>query len=88
MLIRDGGRSDSLDGALMGLLGYPLEIDDLEAADGVRRPPRLSFGGAIRGDSGRGRDGRRIRGRGVVKPGPTDLLKLAGPREGVVGGPP
>lgn len=87
MLTRDGGRSDSRDGALIGLRWYPLDVDALEAAEGVRRPLKLSFGGATRGDSGRGSEGRRTRDRGIEGPGPTDLLKFTGgaAREGVVG---
>lgn len=59
----------------------------LDAVDGVRKPARLSFGGGgTRGDSGRGREGRRTRGRGVARAAPTDLLKLTGPpRAGVIG---
>lgn len=85
--MREGGRSDNREGALTGLRGYPLAPEVLEAAEGVRRPPRLSFGGEtdVRGDSGRGRDGRRIRGRAIDGLGPTDLLKFGGGRPGVVG---
>ena len=71
--------------ALTGLR-MPLIPPALDAAEGVRKPLRLNFGGGTRGDSGRGRDGRRTRGRGVVSAGPTDLLKLTGAaRAGVVG---
>lgn len=58
-------------------------------ADAVRRPVRLIFNGcgAVRGDSARGTDGRRLTTRGLETEGlgPTDLLKLTGGREGVVG---
>lgn len=88
-LIREEGRSDRRDGvfALTGLRWYPFEADVFEAAEGVRRPLRLSLGGMPCGDSGRGSDGRRTRGRGIEGPGPTDLLKFVGgaARAGVVG---
>lgn len=59
-----------------------MEVDVFEAAEGVRRPLRLSFGGG----TARGEDGRLTRGRGTEGLGPTDLLKLTGgARAGVVG---
>ena len=96
-LILDGGRSDNREGVFNGLRILPFKPDPggctLLAIDGLLNPLKLSFGavvpvgaGVARGDSGRGRDGRRTRGRGTDW-GPTDLLKLAGidGRDGVGG---
>ena len=61
---------------------------ELFMADGVRSPLTVGFGGdgAVRGDSGRGKEGRRRRAMGMDG-GPSDLLKLgvAVAREGVGG---
>jgi hypothetical protein len=74
---------DSLEGVLNGVRGIPLlPAERLPDAglptddDGLRKPLKFNLlGGALRGDSGRGSDGRRTRGRGIDG-GPTDLLKL------------
>lgn len=87
-LTRDPGRV----GVLRGVRGaFPPAGVLFEKADGVRSPLRFSFeGGAVRGDSGRGRDGRRILGLAAEGLGPTDLLKFIPlGRDGVgVGGVP
>ena len=62
-----------------------------ENADGVCIPLRFSLeGGAMRGDSGRGKEGRLSLGRAAEGLGPTDLLKftpLGLDGVGVGGGP-
>lgn len=73
-LTRDPGRV----GVLRGVRGtFPPPGVLFEKADGVRIPLRFSLeGGAMRGDSGRGRDGRRSLGLAAEGLGPTDLLKF------------
>lgn len=92
----EGGLSDNLDGGFKGLRGKlleppgPRELADVGfaiVADGLRMAAKFNLaGGALRGDSGRGKDGRRTRGRGI-EGGPTDLLKFveADGRDGVGG---
>jgi hypothetical protein len=83
MLALDDGRSESLDGVLKGVRGSPLPLGTggsvFAVDEGVRSAPKVNFDGGAergeRGDSGRGRDGRRIRGRDADG-GPTDLLKF------------
>lgn len=90
-LNRDGGLSDIWDGIRDGVLtGLRMGLGPVRDAEAVRSPVRLILNdcGAVRGDSARGTDGRLLvtRGRETEGLGPTDLLKLTGGREGVVGG--
>ena len=93
-LTREGGRSEGREGVFGNaaradpLVSGPF-IEFFKVVDGVRSPVITGFGGdgATRGDSGRGRDGRRKRGFGIDG-GPRDLLKLgvaAAERDGVGG---
>lgn len=62
----------------------------LMADEGVRNPVKFGLvAGAERGDSGRGNDGRRMRGLGTEggpTDGPTDLLKFVTEGRDGVGG--